>query len=437
MIIQELIAAKVAQMDSNGDAFSFQHSGKDWLNLQADEKLYPAVFLDMPVKVTPVILRGGGLEERYQCIIHFLYKSELDSNPADQYATLKLAHAAMLQFILIVNADTDNFDTDRNVFGQAFQAPNLFDVNLDAIVLPFNFVPRNRPEVCIPSYSVPLGPCDPALVQNSGGGFSQYIPSGDTFTLLDVAYDFTNSEGTNIITGTAEAQTNIVGVLPDINLTDSNGATTPKPSGKDLICTPCIAPVGARLMKTGANETGGVDDGRDVDFFTLDGVNHFGSDRRFTGTTGGYYDRSTSTWKDVSGTATTRALAYPNNLTCDWSTWDNVSGYFTMYVCDDAYIIAPLATAITTTSTATIGTFTGFKIANVNEGANIQKKNLANSLGYVEMYNVAFGFSTHTTTPTTAGVNLAASTYYGTLVEANSLSSLRCVVCRTTNVSEI
>ena len=150
MIIQELIEAKVNQMTANGDTFSFQHSEKDWQNLQADEKLYPAVFLDMPVKVTPSILQGGGYEERYQCIINFLYKSNLADNPDQQYATIGKAGEAMKDFILLCESDVDNFDTEKNVYGQAFQAINLFDVNLDAMVLPFTFVPRNRPDVCLP-----------------------------------------------------------------------------------------------------------------------------------------------------------------------------------------------------------------------------------------------------------------------------------------------
>ena len=58
-------------------------------------------------------------------------------------------------------------------------------------------------------------------------------------------------------------------------------------------------------------------------------------------------------------------------------------------------------------------------------------------MGYPEMYDTLGAFNSHTSTPTTTGINLAASTYYGTCVEFNSLSALRCVVCRTTNVTEL
>ncbi len=289
MIIQELIKSKVLQMDANSDTFTFQHSEKDWQNLEADEKLYPAVFLDMPVKVTPIITRGGGIEERYQCVLTFLYKSNLDSDPDDQYATLKKCHAAMNQFVLMVEDDTENFDTTKNTFGQAFQAINLFDVNLDAIVLPFTCTPRNRPDACIPSYSLPISDCDPATVQSSGGLFSQLVASGDTFTLLDVGYTFTNSENTVIVSGTVEAQSDIVGMLPDIDFTDSNGTTTQEASGKNLVCTPSVLlPNRPKLYKTGqtssyvTGDDGDVGAGDGNSFLVLSENNIFGNTDRFT-----------------------------------------------------------------------------------------------------------------------------------------------------------
>ena len=221
------------------------------------------------------------------------------------------------------------------------------------------------------------------------------------------------------------------------NGTPIESGTIPS-GGSATISVPDVItlPLGARIMPTGAEETGGVDDGREVDFFTLDGTNYFGSDRRFTGITGGYYDRLTTTWRDVLGVATTRALAYPNDLVCDWSTVD-VNNDFTMYVCDLDYIIASLSSAITILSTATIGSFNAFKVANINEGANIQFKGINFCVGYEEMYDISSGFAMHTSTPTTSGVNLSISTYYATQSEVNSLSSLRCCVCRTTNTSEL
>jgi len=100
-------------------------------------------------------------------------------------------------------------------------------------------------------------------------------------------------------------------------------------------------------------------------------------------------------------------------------------------------MISPLAAANVTLSTATIGAFTGFRVANINEAQSVQQKSLANSLGYPELYDVAFGFGMHTSTPTTVGTNHAVSTYYGTTNESNSLSNLRCMVVKTINISDL
>jgi hypothetical protein len=326
MIIQELIAAKVAQMTSNGDTFSFLHSEKDWQNLETDEAVLPSVHLDMPVKVTPSIKMGGAIEERYVCTLIFMYKSNLDNNPDQQYDTLKLAHAAMNQFILLVEDDPDNFDTTKNVFGEALQvvAYPLFDRCVDGIILPFTCVPRNRPNVCIPSYSIPIGDCDPATVENLSGAFSQLIASGDTFTLQSNDYSFANSEGTMIINGSAEAQTDIVGVLPDIDFTDSDGITTQVASGKNIIATPLTCPGTAEL-----NSTGQLGDPYGS-FWTLPTgkLNHFNHNWRWCGITGGYTDGVD--YFDVNGTVTTRALAFPELLACDLRHVD-CDGNFPMY----------------------------------------------------------------------------------------------------------
>lgn len=298
MIIQELIAAKVAQMDSNGDSFSFLHSEKDWQNLETDEAVLPSVHLDMPVKVKPEIMAGGAIQERYICVLIFLYDSNLDDNPTEQYQSLKLAHSAMNQFILMVEDDADNFDTSKNVFGEAHQviAYPVFDRCVDGIILPFTCVPRDRPEACIPSYSIPVGPCDPATVQNQSGLFSQLIASGDTFVLSGNDYSINNTEGTVVLSGTVEAQTDILGTLPDINFTDSTGLTTQEASGKDLVCT--LAPP----------LTYGL-----VDFDTLDSNNPFGNTNRRTDLLGTqiYADGIFIDWYSRRGS---EVFGYPTNV---------------------------------------------------------------------------------------------------------------------------
>jgi hypothetical protein len=72
------------------------------------------------------------------------------------------------------------------------------------------------------------------------------------------------------------------------------------------------APVGATLMKTGqttsyrTGDDGDLQEGRDVDFFTLDYTNPFGNTNRFTDELGGQ--------------------TYANNIVIDWSTYNDATG---------------------------------------------------------------------------------------------------------------
>ena len=382
MIIQELIAAKVAQMTSNGDTFSFLHSNKDWQNLETDEEILPAVHLDAPAKGKPVPVMGGAVEDRQICSVMFMYDSNLDDNPDQQYSTLKLCHSAMHNFIQLVLQDSDNFDTTKTVWGEYAQieAYPLFDRCVDVIILSFTCVPRNRPNVCIPSYSIPIGDCDPATVENLSGAFSQLIASGDTFTLQSNDYSFANSEGTMIINGSAEAQTDIVGVLPDIDFTDSTGITTQEPSGKNLICTPS-PPKGASAMpfKTGqitsyaTGDDGDVQRGRPRKTLPiLEGVqqlNYFGSKWAWTGLTGGYYDYDTSQFKDVNGTVTTRDLAFPNHVIVDFRT-ESGNGDLMMFSLSSSWIgvgSLDFTTAQIYADALTVASFNDWFVLNINE----------------------------------------------------------------------
>jgi hypothetical protein len=148
-MIQELIKVHVDAMQANGDTFSFLHSERDWQNLRADEKVFPAVFLDMPVKSTPKILGGGAFERSYNVVVLFLYKSNLDDNEDQRYLSLKKAEAAQREFLLLLDNDDDNVKSFNAL--ESFQVMNIFDANLDGIVQPFNIIPRNSDGVCLPT----------------------------------------------------------------------------------------------------------------------------------------------------------------------------------------------------------------------------------------------------------------------------------------------
>lgn len=104
------------------------------------------------------------------------------------------------------------------------------------------------------------------------------------------------------------------------------GGSTPPPTTNGISAMPLAT------GQTTSYHTG--DDGdtqRGRPFFTMPIVggvqqlNHFGSKWRFTGVTGGYYDRDTSEYKDVGGVVTTKVGAFPDYTMLDHSTidWNN------------------------------------------------------------------------------------------------------------------
>ena len=145
-MIQELISSTVGQMTANGDSFSFLHAERDWQNLEADEDVFPAVYLDMPVKFTPVMTSSGHIDNTFNCTALFLYKSELDQTPGQKYSTLTKAMNAQRQFQILLSNDTDN--VKALTVGECFQVQNLFDANLDGVVMPFNVIVHNVDSVC-------------------------------------------------------------------------------------------------------------------------------------------------------------------------------------------------------------------------------------------------------------------------------------------------
>ncbi len=312
-------------MTSNGDSFTFLHSEKDWQNLKADEAIFPLVTMDMPVVWKPVVTMAGGVDETYTCKLMFAYDSNLDDNPDQQYSTLKLAHSALNNFIQLVEQDSANFDTSKNDWSEAYQAISypLFDRNIDAVIITLKCVPRIRPNVCIPSYSLPVGDCDPATVESSGGLFSQIIASGETFVLPDNNYTITDTSGNVLASGTAEAQT-------DLSIS---------------VTAPCTGIAGYKGSSP---------------YYTLPSNNVFGHAFRLCGITGGYTDGVG--YFDVNGAATTRALAFPDGIICDLYRV-TCNGDFIMY--QDQFTLTgnvDFATASAFCASFTLGGFSGWQM---------------------------------------------------------------------------
>jgi len=182
----------------------------------------------------------------------------------------------------------------------------------------------------------------------------------------------------------------------DINVVDSSGSVTPDSvtivGNTVTIDVPDTspAPVGATLMKTGqttsyrTGDDGDLEEGRDIDFFTLNTNNPFGSNARFTDELGG--------------------STYANDIVIDWSTYDTIAGtvlgYYRLTLSSVNW-----SDQIDVALALSIGTFTtGWRLWNVNECVNILNFGIGNnSLNYSPFNNSDTGYF-HTSTSRDANV---------------------------------
>lgn len=134
-MITSAIQTVVSTMDANGDSFTFGHSASDWQNLDSDEKVFPAVFLDFPVRGTPDILPSGAIRETYSCVALFLYKTHLADTPEEVQTEIAKAHNARQEFILKCLADPDTFKDFTP--GQWYEVEHIFDRDVSGVIQPF------------------------------------------------------------------------------------------------------------------------------------------------------------------------------------------------------------------------------------------------------------------------------------------------------------
>jgi len=192
MAIQNIISNIVQNMDANTDSFDFTFETDSWKNLNLDEQPLPSVHLMMPLRGKPKMQTGGSFDYEYACILSFMYASELDDTPEAHELNLMKAENALSQFILMLQKDTDNVDSSKTLFGDflQFTAHRMYDRCVDGVTIEIKITPKQRPAACVPSYSVPVGDCDPAtylvqyidetLIQSgavaSGGSITVNVP---------------------------------------------------------------------------------------------------------------------------------------------------------------------------------------------------------------------------------------------------------------------
>jgi hypothetical protein len=151
-------------------------------------------------------------------------------------------------------------------------------------------------------------------------------------------------------------------VLKNVNITGGKlNGTVEFPAGG-------AAPSGRELMKTGqtvsviTGDDGDLQEGRDVDWLTLDYTNPFGNTDRFT---------------DIFGTQ-----MYATKIVIDWSTFDNNKVLGTQF--DDFVLTGfnTLADTIAFIDTYSLGGFSNWRCPNFNELWNWMKKGQNNLLDY-------------------------------------------------------
>jgi hypothetical protein len=231
----------------------------------------------------------------------------------------------------------------------------------------------------------------------SGNGLTQTITDGKV----------TNSLGA--VLGNVLAQGSLK--LDDVKNIDSDGSTVPTPAGVPFTCTP-VAPSGGftdmKLLPRDLLTNYGTGDqptrGRATDFFTLNYTNEWGHSFRFVGQTGGYTDGTG--YFDVSGVATTKALAFPNDIIYDFTSRNETE--ILSYYIGDSTTFRSYDTSLPLHVSSTFGGLTAWYLWNDFEVRNVMSLGSFDSLGHW-MSHKPFEFNSSTRyfiTSTRSGINI-------------------------------
>lgn len=146
-MIQELIKEHVEAMTSNSDSFTFVHGFKEFQSVLADDIQLPVVFLDMPIKYTPIVNNSGVFNRRYNLVALFLYRSDIDDSKEEQYIDYTKAEVAQKELHLKLFNDPEVFEL--SIVGECYQVAHLFDTPLSGVVMPFQFTLKNTDPGCV------------------------------------------------------------------------------------------------------------------------------------------------------------------------------------------------------------------------------------------------------------------------------------------------
>lgn len=148
MSVLTIIETTVGNMDANGDSFTFLNSEREWQNLKSDDNTLPAVYLDMPIQYKPIIKPGGAFSRQYILVALFMYRSNLDDSPEQQRINYLKAEEAQRNFMLLLDNNYGE-DIEELTVSTCYQIRNLFDANLDGVVMPFSMTLKDNSSVCL------------------------------------------------------------------------------------------------------------------------------------------------------------------------------------------------------------------------------------------------------------------------------------------------
>jgi len=178
-------------------------------------------------------------------------------------------------------------------------------------------VSTNQDIPVVDTASNPIGTIDPGVnvevadvTQTLNGN---PITNNKAETSKAIIIEYANGDPVTV-TSTTDTETNFAGTVPNIPAAALNTSNLRK--------TFLLA-----SLRTG--DDGATQRGRGVSWYKTDYNNLWGHAFRFCGTNGGYTDGVS--YFDVSGVATTRALAFPNNEMSDWAYWDQINGKVMMW----------------------------------------------------------------------------------------------------------
>jgi hypothetical protein len=184
-----------------------------------------------------------------------------------------------------------------------------------------------------------------------------------------------------------------------------------------------LSPTGAKVQKTGQDtsfatgDDGDLQEGRDIDFFTLANNNPFGNANRFTALDG--------------------SQTYTNDIIVDWSTYEGstVLAYYNGVLT----AFAGWAAAITWANELSVGGFTGWRLTNVKELVNLcnYDSGLLGALRYAPFNRTTNSHWSSTTTNLDTNAAYAIRGSDGNVGGGNktTVTSNRAIACRNFTVT--